>query len=176
MSWSRRGCLVALLAMLGGCGFQPLYAPSRPHEWDPALAAISIAPIADRQGQILELALHQNLNPSGLGVPARWRLTTTLTVSRGDLGIQRNATTTSSEITAGATYSLAELVSGKVVYTGASRATGDFNQLVDAYATQVAEGSARERTLKELADQIALRLVLFVRQAPPPPAPARRNP
>ena len=175
MSWSRRGCLVALVATLGGCGFQPLYSPSSPHDWDPALAAISIGPIPDRQGQILELALHQNLNPRGLGVAPRWRLNLILGVSRIDLGIQRNATTTSSEITAGASYSLVEVTSGAVVYASTSRASGDFNQLVDAYATQVAEGNARERALKELADQIALRLVLYVRQAPPPAA-VRRNP
>ena len=168
MSWFRRAALIALLAALAGCGFQPLYAPKSPEDWDPALAAISIAPIPDRQGQILELALHQDLNPYGLAVASRWRLNIQLSVSRVDFGIQRNATTTSSEITASANYTLIDMGTGKMIYTSASRASGDFNQLVDAYATQVAEGNARERALKELADQISLRLVLFVRQSHKP--------
>jgi LPS-assembly lipoprotein len=168
MSWCRRGLLAALIATLAGCGFRPLYAPRGPRDWDPALAAIVIAPIADRQGQVLELALHQNLNPYGLSVRPRWRLATNLTLSRADFGIQRNATTTISEITASASYTLREIATGKLVYASSSRTNGDFNQLVDAYATQVAEGNTRERAVTQLADEIALRLVLFVRQAPSP--------
>jgi LPS-assembly lipoprotein len=153
--------------MLGGCGFQPLYAPRSPHDWDPALAAIAIGPIADRQGQILELALHEDLNPYGMSVPPRWHLATALTVSRIDLGIQLNATASSSEITATAAYRLIDTATNLTVYTSSSRSSGDFNQLVDAYATQVAEQNARERAIRDVADQMALRLVLFVRQQKP---------
>jgi LPS-assembly lipoprotein len=161
---ARRGLLLGLILLLGGCGFRPLYAPHGPRDWDPDLAAISVAPIADRPGQILELALREDLNPAGVSVPARWQLVTTLRISRADLGIQRNATATSSEITVSANYTLYDVASGHQVYANASRAISDFNQITDAYATQVAADDARDRALEEVAQDMAIRMAVFVRQ------------
>ena len=163
------GLLLAALA-LAGCGFHPLYAPRAPNDWDPELAAIAVAPIPNRSGQILELALRENLNPGGTSVAARWRLSTTLYVGRADLGLQRNATATSSEITVTATFFVTDAKSGKPVYSSTTRAVGDFNQLNDSYATQVAADDAQDRALHELADDITTRMALFVRQQREKPA------
>jgi LPS-assembly lipoprotein len=175
MSWSnavtRRGVVLLMAASaLGGCGFHPLYAPRAPRDWDPDLAAIAVTPIPNRAGQILALALRENLNPGGASVATRWRLTTTLTLGRADLGIQRNATATSSEITVSASYAIVDVSSGKQVYSSSSRAIGDFNQLNDAYATQVAADDAQDRALHEVADEMAMRMALFVRQQRSKPA------
>lgn len=169
MSWPRRhsaATVAALLAALAlaGCGFRPLYAPRGPEDWNPALAAISVAPIPNRSGQILELALREDLNPGGLSVAPRWQLNTQLSVYRTDLGIQSNAVATSSEITVNTNYSLVDVKTGKTVYNNSSRAIGDFNQLNDAYATQVAAADAQKRALQEVADEMAMRMALFVRQ------------
>jgi LPS-assembly lipoprotein len=160
----RRGFLLLLGFALSGCGFRPLYAPRSPRDWDPELAAITVEPIRDRPGQILELALRENLNPGGRAVAPQWRLQTQLTVSRSDLGIQRNATATSSEITVSASYMLVDAKSGKAVYASSSRAIGDFNQLTDAYATQVAADDARDRALQQVAEEITMRMAVFVHQ------------
>ncbi len=156
--------LLVVVCALAGCGFRPLYAPRAPQDWDPDLAAIAVGSIADRPGQILALALRENLNPGGVAVATRWRLNTRLTVARADLGIQRNATATSSEITVSASYVVTEASSGKQVYSSTSRAVGDFNQLNDAYATQVAADDAQDRALREVADEMTMRMALFVRQ------------
>jgi len=161
---TRRGVVLALASALGGCGFRPLYASRAPRDWDPDLASIAVTPIPNRAGQILALALRENLNPAGASLSPRWRLNTTLVVSRADLGIQRNATATSSEITVSASYFVVELASNKQVYSSSSRAVGDFNQLNDAYATQVAADDAQDRALHEVADEMAVRMALFVRQ------------
>jgi LPS-assembly lipoprotein len=171
MLWSKRNTnvsrrslwLAPLLLALAGCGFHPLYAPSGPRDWDPDLAAIDVRPISDRPGQILELALREDLNPGGVSVARRWILATGLVVTRADLGIQRNATATTSEINVNATYSLSDSSSGKVIYSSASRAVGDFDQINDAYATQVAADAARDRAILEVADEMMLRLAIFVR-------------
>lgn len=180
MSWSRtsrpwpaatrRGFLLLLASSLAGCGFRPLYAPRAPQDWDPDLAAIAVSPIANRPGQILELALRQNLNPGGVSVAPRWRLNTTLTIGRADLGIQRNATATSSEITVTASYSVFDAKTGAGIYSSTSRAVGDFNQLNDAYATQVGADDAQDRALHEIADDMMVRMALFVRQQRSKPA------
>lgn len=153
-----------LILSLGGCGFHPLYAPRAPEDWDPDLAAIAVTSMPNRPGQILEMALRQNLNPSGVSVAPRWRLGTTLTVARTDLGIQRNATATSSEITVTASYTVTDVKTGAAVYSSSSRGVGDFNQLNDAYATQVGADDAQDRALHEVADDMALRMALFVRE------------
>ena len=161
---SRRGIFLPLALALAGCGFRPLYARRGTQEWDPELAAIVVDPIRDRPGQILELALRENLNPAGRSVPAQWRLQTLLTVSRADLGIQRNATAASSEITVSASYSLFDIQSGKALYSNSSRAISDFNQLTDSYATQVAADDARDRALQQVAQEMTMRMSIFMGQ------------
>jgi LPS-assembly lipoprotein len=171
MSWSRtsarptrRALGLAFLALaLSGCGFHPLYAPSGPRDWDPDLAAIDVQQIPDRQGQILALALRENLNPGGLSVAPRWRLTTSLSVGRADLGIQRNATATTSEVTVNASFQVIDVKTNRAVYSSSSSAVGDFDLVADAYSTQVAANAARDRALQEVAEEMTLRLAIFVR-------------
>src|SRR5690348_9360456 len=108
----RRGFLLFGALALGGCGFRPLYGPRGAQDWDPDLAAIKVDHIPDRPGQVLALALRENLNPAGKAVPVKWHLQTALTIARSDLGIQRNATATSSEITVSASFALFDVASG----------------------------------------------------------------
>jgi LPS-assembly lipoprotein len=172
--FSRRALFLAPLALtLAGCGFHPLYAPRGPRDWDADLAAINVLRINDRPGQILALALRENLNPAGVSVPKRWDLQTGLRVTRSDLGIQRNATATTSEITVYATFQVLD-ASGKTVYSSTSNAVGDFDQVEDAYATQVAAEGARNRAIREVADEMTLRLAIFVRDQRAKAASAKR--
>ena len=181
MSWSRtiarpsrRALWLAPLAvMLTGCGFHPLYAPSGTHDWDPDLAAIDVLPISDRPGQILALALREDLNPRGVSVPKRWNLQTGLRVTRTDLGIQRNATATTSEITVSAIFQITDQ-GGRIIYSSSSSAVGSFDLVNDAYATQVAAQDARDRAIRQVADEMVLRLAIFVRDQRTKAAAARR--
>lgn len=159
MSWSRRNILAALAAApLAGCGFHPLYGGRTAGEYDPRLAAIKVAPIADREGQLLELALREKLNPRGIAAPTRYSLTVTLTLTRSDLGIQRNATSTRSEINAAASYHLS---GSGINVTGNSRTVSAFNLQDDAWAATVAEKDARARAIEDLADSIYTQLSLW---------------
>lgn len=159
MSWSRRGILAALAAApLAGCGFHPLYAGHTAGEYDPRLATIKVAPIPDRDGQLLALALREKLNPRGATLPTRYTLNVTLDLVRADLGIQRNATSTRSEISATASYSLK---GGGTIITGRSRTVSAFNLQDDAWAATVAENDARERAIEDLADAIYIQLSLW---------------
>lgn len=162
-STRRLFALVALALALSGCGFHPLYAPSGPHDWDPDLAAIAVTPIRDRSGQILELELRESLNPGGISVRPRWNLETVLNVSRADLGIQRNATATTSEVTVTAQFEVQDARTHATIYTSSSAAVGDFDLVDDAYATQVAANAARDRAIEEVAQEMTMRLAIFVR-------------
>lgn len=162
MSWSRRSLLSLLL--LGGCGFHPLYSETTQEADEPALAAIVVLPIPDRIGQQLALSLREALNPRGLSVEPRYRLTTLLTRSRTDLGIQRDATSTRGRVDVYVTITLSDFKSGKSVYVARTQSTSAFNVLQDAYAAQVAEDDAGTRTVRDLTVEIRTRLALFLRR------------
>jgi LPS-assembly lipoprotein len=88
---------------------------------------------------------------------------TNLYVVRSDLGIQRNATATTSAVTVAVSFRVTDAVTEKLIYSSSSTAVGDFDQVSDAYATQVAAESARDRALREVADEMTLRLAILVR-------------
>jgi LPS-assembly lipoprotein len=166
MSWSSRRALLALplLALVGGCGFHPLYSQQEQEVLDPDLAAITVLPIADRDGQKLEFLLREQLNPDALAVKPRYVLQVVLRAQRLDLGLQRDATSVRGRIDSSATMTLSSLDTHKQVYTSTAQSSSDFTILEDAYAAQVGEDAARERAVRDLGDQICLRLALFLRQ------------
>ena len=166
MSWSRRRLLLLLpilAASLGGCGFHPLYAEQSTFGYDPELAAIKVRPIPERVGQILTTSLRERFNPEGAAVDDRYELSVSLTVSVFELGIQVNATAIRSEVTMTANYVLTDLKSHAQLYKATSTARASFNYLNDAFATTVADQDARQRALRDLSEQIGIRLALFLR-------------
>lgn len=162
MSWSRRILLIALAAALGGCGFHPLYGGRTAGAYDPDLAAIKVAPIPDRAGQILTLSLRERLNPRGADLPVRYTLRTVISLGRNDLGIERNATSVRGQVDVVAVYDLTG-PGGTVLLHGRSHTISAFNIVQDGYATQVAEDDARERALADVSDDMVTNLSLFVR-------------
>jgi LPS-assembly lipoprotein len=163
MSWSRRAVLPLLLLPLGACGFRPLYAEREETAEEPGLASIKVLPIKDRIGQMLEMALRQSFNPRGLAVDTRYELSVVLLVSRYDLGIQRDASATRGRIDVYATLVLREATNGKEIYSSRAQSTSSFNLLDDAYSAQVAADDARTRTVRDLTDEIRMRMALFLR-------------
>jgi LPS-assembly lipoprotein len=153
-----------LLLLLAGCGFHPLYAESTRATDEPALAAITVLPIKDRIGQMLELSLRETLNPGGITVEQRYRLRVGLSISRVDLGILADATSTRARVDVVAIFDLEDAQSGKSVYRSRTQSTSAFNILDDAYAAQVSEDDARARTVRDLSDEIRTRLAIYLRQ------------
>jgi LPS-assembly lipoprotein len=153
-----------LLLALAACGFHPLLSERAEAVDAPALAAIVVQPIPNRIGQELAWSLREALNPDGLSVEPRYSLSVSLTQTRVDLGIQRDATSTRGRVDVVVQLALSELKSGKVVYTSRAQSTSAFNVLQDAYAAQVSEEDARTRTTRDLAQEIRTRLALFMRR------------
>jgi LPS-assembly lipoprotein len=164
MSWSRRRLLALCALPLAGCGFHPLYAEREEAVDEPALAAINVLPIKERVGQQLELSLREALNPSGLAVQPRYTLTVSLSLSRVDLGIQRDASSTRGRVDAYALFTLGDIKTGRTLVQYTARSTAAFNILQDAYAAQVAEEDARTRMVRDLTIEIRTRLALYMRE------------
>lgn len=171
MSWSdppsRRRALGLLalalpgLGLLAGCGFQPLYGKTQQGMVTDDFAAIRIAPLGERSGQMLHNLLRDRLNPYGQPTVPRYELQIALTESGVESGIQRDETATRVTLRMSADFSLIDLQSGEVVTKGLSRASSGFNILDNRYASTVSAEDARERALTVLADDIRLRLAAY---------------
>ncbi len=172
MSWSsrklRRGALhsVAALGLLGlaACGFQPLYGqPQQQAQSSVAteLAAVRIDPLRDRVGQQMHNYLRDRLNPDGQPLSPSYRLRVELTETLSELGVRRDETATRANLRMQAKFSLLDVSGGQSLFSGQSTSTTSYDILENPFATTVSEGDARERALRELADDIQTRLALY---------------
>jgi LPS-assembly lipoprotein len=168
MSWSRRALLaLPLLPLLSGCGFHPMYSEEEAEIVDPVLAAVSVLPIPNRDGQKLSFLLREKLNPDGVSAKKIYELQVTMSLTRLDLGIQRDATSIRGRIDLRAAIALRDINTHRVLYSSNAYSSSDFSILEDAYAAQVGEDDARERTLRDMSNEIRLRLAIFLRKQKP---------
>jgi LPS-assembly lipoprotein len=156
--------VMAGLAGLSGCGWAPLYADRETGPADAELAAIKVAPIPERAGQILALGLRQWLNPSGAPVPSRYLLRTLLTVSRLDLGILTFGLGTRARLDVLATFTLYEIATSTPLLTASSHASESFDIVSNYYSNVVAEESARARAVEEIRRDIVTQLTVFLQR------------
>lgn len=172
MLWSnakhRRGALLGLAALgllgLAGCGFQPLYGqPQQQAQASVAteLAAVRIDPLRDRVGQQMHNLLRDRLNPNGQPLAPGYRLRVELSETLRELGVRRDETATRANLRMQARFSLLDYSGGQALFSGQSTSTTSYDILEDPFATTVSESDARERALRELADDIQNRLALF---------------
>ena len=164
------GSLLGLcLAGLAGCGgWVPLYADAETAQSDENLRAITVAPIPERIGQKLALALRQSLNPEGIPTPLRYVLRITLQVVRADLGVQSYGLGTRGKLDVYANYVLADSRSNATLLTALSHVAESFDILANEYAATVAETDAGTRAVEELRRDIVNQLTVFMQRGGPP--------
>jgi len=163
----RRGLGMVLglgLATLDGCGWAPLYADRDTGPADEELRAIKVAPISERIGQKLALALRQSLNPTGEPTPQRYLLRTILSTSRQDLGIQTQGLGTRGKLDAFANFSLDDSTTGGLLFHGTSHVAESFDILANMYSNVVAEDDARTRAVEDMRRDIVTRVTLFLQR------------
>jgi LPS-assembly lipoprotein len=180
---SPRRRLIAVAAaglLLAGCGFQPLYGDRATDTAGPggapaAMAAIEVGVIAERDGQILRGLLIEALNPDGRPVEPAYRLTVTLSVSSGSIGISRDNEVIRAASSGTAAIVLSRLDGPPTLAPGETdpwpfqrrlSATSAYNIQDDEFANLVAEEGAREEVLQQLANDIRTQIALFLRRAP----------
>jgi LPS-assembly lipoprotein len=157
-------CLGLAAALLGGCGFRPLYAPPEPGAGDPALARVQVVQIPERLGQIMTIALRDGFNPAGPPVDPRYALYVTLATERIETAIRRDGTASRAGLNVYADYTLVDLEKGSVAMNGLARSLGAVDLVENEYANIVAEQDSRVRSVQELATEIQTRVALFLRR------------
>lgn len=165
---------VAALA-LAGCGFRPLYGSGPAAPAEDRLAAVAVLPIADRSGQVLRNHLLDLLTPQGPPARPDFVLDVRLRERIDRLGVQKTELATRANLWLEAIYGLSAPGRDNPVFRGESVAIASFNILgVEDLATLIAEKDARERALRQLAEDIRTRLAAhFVQAGAAPPRAAR---
>jgi LPS-assembly lipoprotein len=165
---SRFAAGMAILLLLSGCGFQPVYGTRNAttgNEASAELTKVRIGNIPDRSGQYLRNSLIDRMQPHGQEKELAYRLDIVLSETLVNFGIQRDATATRGQLRLASTYSLKD-TSGKVLLTETIRASPAFNILESEFGTVLSSDDARERGLRQMADEITMRLSLYFRQTP----------
>jgi LPS-assembly lipoprotein len=158
------GGVATSLALLTGCGWAPLYADRAAGPADAELAAIKVAPIPERVGQILALGLRQWLNPTGAEIPSRYLLRTLLQVSRVDLGVLASGLGTRAQINMYASFTLVDIATGASLFSASSHATEAFDIVANYYSNVVADEDSRRRAAEEIRRDMVTQLTLFLQR------------
>ena len=179
---SRRVCLGMLLAagpMLTGCDIRPLYgapASGATESVAASLADIRVLPIADQSGQTLRSFLVQALSPNGRPADPAYVLTVSLIESEQSLGIARDDTATRANLLVNATSILREADTDRTVWRDSRQVIASYGILDEQFATIVSERSARERALRQVAQEVRTALALLFQRGIPEPEPAPATP
>lgn len=167
--------------LVTGCGFHPLYGTPSSRTSAPnaaaALGQIRINTIADRQGQMLRNELIDRLHSNGDPVDPQYNLIITYNETQSDLGLSNDATSTRGQLTVNSNFTLVNKA-GATETSGAAQAVTGYNIQNSEFSTLLSHDDAEQRALRQLADNIQLRLALYFQKKPdaaPVPAPAETS-
>jgi LPS-assembly lipoprotein len=161
--------IVALFCVLSvaGCGFRPVYAPAEAGEAIAAdqLAAVRIEPLRDRAGQQFHNFLRDELNPTGQPIDPDFKLQVELSQRTEELAFRQDETATRANIIIQTAFVLRAADDDRVLYSGRVSSIHSYNILDEQYPTDIAAADALRRGLRELSQDIKLRLAVYFQTA-----------
>ena len=157
----------ALLALLAGCGLQPMYAGGGSGVVAQGLAGIDVPAIEGKAGWLMRNALNDRLHAAGesgsqAGGP-RYRLDVRLDDRLEGLGLLSNDTVGRERRTLRARYQLVDLASGAILLDATAGSDAGIDVVSSEYATVAGEQTALENLTRVVADRIATRLAVELR-------------
>ena len=162
------GLLVFCALFLSACGFRPLYGTSQSDSQaaDQHLALIQVSQISDRVGQQLRNHLLSRLSPKGEPSDPYYSLQISLTESVANLGVKKSAVVTRGNLTLTASYSLISLKGSaeEALASGSVISISSYDIPQAQYTALAAAKDARARAVRELADDLKIRLAVYFKQ------------
>jgi LPS-assembly lipoprotein len=165
---SRLASALALAALLGGCGFHPLYS-TEPGESGArqTFASIYVDTIAgERVGYELRNSLIDNLEATARPQQATYRLKVVVDQYLQGIAVQNNATVTRYNYTLNANYELSDIHTNKIVKTGTERTLSAYDVVTSPYATLVAQEAAQKRGAIDIAARIQIDISAYFSRRP----------
>lgn len=148
--------------VLAGCGFRPVFMPTasgKPGVAERELAAVEVALMADRPGQLMRQALQQRF-ASDAGPPHRYVLVCDFRIAGEAVGFQSDNSVTRVRLSGSVNWTLKtrETV-GVVLTTGSARSLDGYNLFAEQYfAASMENDVVTKRIAEALADHVALQL------------------
>jgi len=127
----------------------------------------------DRVGQQLHNELERLLHPGGAAPRYTSRLQAELKESTSSLAVKKSAFATRGNLTVTANYILRETSTGQTLLSASNAITVSYNIFSSEFETLMAEKDARKRAVRELAQEIRIRLGVYLRD--PPKIPSRAS-
>lgn len=161
---ARAPALLAALAALAltGCGLSPMYGGGASSAVAQGLAAVDIPPIEGRSGWLVRNALEERLGIAGQSAPV-YRLDVRLDDRIDALGVLGDDTVTRQRRILRARYQLVELATGAIVLDATAGSDAGIDVVSSEYAVIAAEQTALENLAREVADRMATRIALTLR-------------
>lgn len=155
--------LLALLAALGGCGLQPMYAGGGSGAVARSLGAVEVPPIEGQAGWLVRNALQDRLAQSGATAAPRYRLDVLLDDEIEGLALLTDDTVGRERRILRARYQLVDLSTGEILLDATAGADAGIDVVSSEFATIAAEQTALENLSREVADRIVTRITLALR-------------
>ncbi|MER2520411.1 MAG: LPS assembly lipoprotein LptE [Bdellovibrionales bacterium] len=170
MNYANLCGIIFLTIALGACGFQPLYATGGfGASIDDAVAQklqqVAVESMPERSGQILRNNLIDLLYAKGRPAHPQYRLKVDLKTSEEYLGLLANSTSTLAELDSNATFFLTD-AQGKELFRGTAHSATTYDRLNNQFVNLSAHDDAVERTLREIATQIANQVAMHLKRKP----------
>lgn len=157
--------LLALAAFgaLSACGLQPMYAGGSSSAVAQGLAAIDVPPIPGRDGWLVRNALQARFAAAGETTPA-YRLDVRLDDALEALGVLNDDTISRERRILRSRYQLVDLSTGEILLDATAGSDAGIDVVSSEYATIAAEQRALENLAREVADRMATRIALVLRE------------
>jgi LPS-assembly lipoprotein len=162
--------VVGVLSLVAACGFRPLFGENSGGSPE-SLSQVHVAPIANREGQLLRNYLLDGFSPSGEPERSAYELRVVLHESQRDIAFRGDATATRANLMLSADYHLVRLADQASVIRSQAASTVSYNIVDNDFATLSSQADARRRAVREIGDSIRRRVALAL--SAPTPAAAR---
>ncbi len=153
----------AALLVLSACGLQPLYNGAAGNGVAQSLAAVDVPEIPGRDGWLVRNALQNRLGVAGEATPA-YRLDVRLDDALEALGVLNDDTISRERRILRARYQLVDLATGEILLDATAGSDAGIDVVSSEYATIAAEQTALENLAKDIADRMATRIALALRE------------
>jgi LPS-assembly lipoprotein len=159
-----RGVLVLLAGLvLSACGLSPMYGGGASSVVAQGLAAVDVPAIPGRDGWLVRNALTERMSIAGQVTPA-YRLDVRLDDRIDALGVLGDDTVTRQRRILRARYQLVELATGSILLDATAGADAGIDVVSSEYATIAAEQTALENLAQQVADRMATRVAIALRE------------
>lgn len=166
--YGRRRILGSLIgaAAVSGCGFHPVYLPDAQAGGGAAqddLAAIAVAIIPNRPGQLLRQALQARFERGGAAPARRYDLYVAYGISQQGVGIEPDSSVTRTRIIGNASWNLLAQDTARSALTSGTARSVDGVDVVNEqfFASDINVEAAQKRVAETIADQITLQLAAY---------------